>query len=206
MNEIERQKNTRVTERYRDCILSFLDLDDIKKILRRKSSAGIRILRDFHKLVAARAPKLAAHDEICFWQDSVLLVAYVDATTDAYTGVMSEVKVLKEAIDTILPSHAVCVKGRTFPYKDIQSSQTRPRVIYLSASSLAFSNCFHIENELGRDFRADWYIDTRIIRKVTARKEDHVKLVELLPRNKRRNIHMYHGSFEVPDTRADQNS
>jgi len=197
MNEIEETEKSQATGKYRDCIVSYIDLNDILQILRRKSTAGIRIMRELHKLVADRAPALKAHEEICFWQDSVLLLAHIESSKATYRGVMNDVKVLKEAIDTIRPCHAVCVKGQTFPHEHVEPSREMPRIVYLSASSLAFSNCFHIEAELS-NFKADWYIDSRIIRKIETRKENHVKPVRLLPTNDERDVYIYRGSFAAP--------
>jgi hypothetical protein len=180
---------------FRDCIVSYLDLNDVSEILTRNSARGVRVMRDLHRLVSDCAHKLAAHEEICFWQDSVLLLAPVKNTGASYQRVMTEVTILKETIHALHPCHAVSVKGQSFPAPSIQTSTSQPRIIYLSASSLAFSNCFEIERRLKWN-KADWYIDPRIIRQIKSRKPDKTKAVTLLPRNISRKIHMFHGSFE----------
>ena len=137
---------------------------------------------------------LTAHEEVCFWQDSVLLLAFVDGTKESFSRAMNDVKRLKEAIDGLHLCHAVCVKGQAFPAPAFRSRNAKPRAIYLSASSLAFSNCFKIEHEL-KEFQADWYIDSRITTKVNTRAADRSAPVKLLPNSVPRDIHVFHGSF-----------
>ena len=181
---------------FQDCIVSYVDLNNVKDVLNRQGKKGVRIMLDLHRLVSARAPELRQHQEVCFWQDSVLLLAPVDPTEISYTKVMSEVRVLKDAIHERYPCHAVCVKGQSFPPPASQTPSGRPRVIYLSASSLAFSNCFDIESRL-KKHKADWYIDSRITSKIQTRAPDCCSTgVPLLPRNvSPRDIHVFWGSF-----------
>ena len=177
-----------------DCIVSLLDLNDFRALLTRKSRRAVTIMRSFHKLVGDRASALTAHGEVCFWQDSVLLLGSVNSSRKSYQRVMNDVMVLKESIDTIHHCHAVSVKGQSFPDPRRPSSHRKPRTIYLSASSLAFTNCFDIEHRL-KERKADWYIDSRITAKITTRPADYTDSVVLLPRNVTRNVHVYRGSF-----------
>ncbi len=179
---------------FRDCIVSLIDLNNVSKILSRRSKKGVRLMRDFHQLVASQVHTLAAHEEVCFWQDAVLLLALVDKTTGSFSRAVGDVRKLKEAIESIHPCHAVCVKGQAFPAPPIRSRNAKPRAIYLSASSLAFANCFTIESALKKS-EADWYIDSRITNMVHTRTADRSKSVKLLPRLVSREIHMFHGSF-----------
>jgi hypothetical protein len=179
---------------FRDCVVSLIDLNNVGRILSRRSKKGVRIMRRLHRLVNRRAHTLTAHEEVCFWQDSVLLLAFVDGTPGSFCRAMDDVGHLKEAIEGLHPCHAVCVKGQAFPAPPTRSRNTNPRVIYLSASSLAFSNCFKIESELKR-LRADWYIDPRIATRINTRKADHLVPVELFPRKTSRRIRVFHDSF-----------
>ncbi len=178
----------------RDCIVSFIDLNNIGELLGERSKKGVRIMHGLHQLVSRQVHTLTAHEEVCFWQDSVLLLAFVDESAESFSRVMNDVKRLKEAIEGLNPCHAVCVKGQAFPAPAVRSRKTKPRAIYLSASSLAFSNCFKIEHEL-KKYRADWYIDSRIIGKVNTRTPDHSVPIKLLPKNLPRTIHVFQNSF-----------
>jgi len=178
---------------FQDCIVSYVDLNNVERILLRKSRRGVRIIRKMHALVASCAHTLRAHEEICFWQDSVLLLGHVTTASESYQRVMSDVVRLKDRIQKIQPCHAVCVKGQSFPPPFIPSRRSNPNVVYLSASSLAFSNAFHVERELGHH-AADWYIDSRIVRRCRFRTADLRKGVKLLPTNAERDIHLYRGS------------
>ena len=134
---------------FRDGIVSYIDLNDVGKILLRESRRGVRIMRQLHSEVASFANQLASHREICFWQDSVMLLGDVDNTTESYRKVMSDVVLMKDLIQRIHPCHAVCVKGQAFPLRVIRSKRVGPRVTYLATSSLAFANVFAIERKLG---------------------------------------------------------
>ena len=178
---------------FQDCIVSYVDLNDVGRILSRESRRGVQTMRKLHRLVASYAHTLSAHEEICFWQDSVLLLGHVATTSESYQRIMSDVVRLKDRIQKIQPCHAVCVKGKSFPAPIIHSRQSNPNVVYLSASSLAFSNAFHVEREMGHH-AADWYIDSRIVRRCRFRTADLCKVVKLLPTNAERDIHLYRGS------------
>ncbi len=179
---------------FRDCVVSFIDLNNVSKVLNSRSKKGVAIMRRLHKLVNERVDTLSAHEEVCFWQDSVLLLAFVDDSPASFARVMHDVQTLKAKIEELYPCHAVCVKGQAFPAPPIRTRRRKPRSIYLSASSLAFSNCFTIEHTLKRH-RADWYLDSRITNMVDMRAPDNVERVKLLPRLVSRKIHVFHGSF-----------
>jgi hypothetical protein len=183
---------------FQDCIVSFIDLNDVGQILSEESRRGVQTMRSLHRLVAGYAHTLRGHEEICFWQDSVLLLGHVVATTESYQKLMSEVIRLKDRIQKLNPCHAVCVKGQSFPAPPVRSRPGKPKVIYLSASSLAFSNAFHVERELG-SHEADWYIDSRIVKLCRFRAADLRKEVKLLPSNAKRKIHLYRGSPHAKD-------
>ena len=179
-----------------NCIVTFIDLIGISSLLERNSREGIALLRRMHNKVFDEKATLSAHEEVCFWNDSVLLLGYVDNSSSTYLKIMNEVSELKRKIDTIKKSFAICMKGQVFPppYKLVDKSQTTPNMFYLKASSLAFANCFIIEKALKR-YRKHWYIDGRIVKKIKPRKEDLRKSVTLHPRNRKGSIYMYRGSF-----------
>jgi hypothetical protein len=180
-----------------DCIVSLIDLDHT---MTRQSPS--KLMRKLHQRVSDFAHNLAWHDEVCFWQDSVLLLASVNSTKDSYKRAMNDVKSMKDTVNELRACHAVSVKGRSFRPPNLPC-HNKPRTIYLSASSFAFTNCSTIEKEL-KDWEADWYIDSRIVKKINARRGDFTpRQITLLPaRTKPRNIHGYIGSFFLPDQGA----
>lgn len=175
---------------FRDCIVSFLDLDDTKALIKKNSRSGARAMRDLHQLVSNIASKLTFHEEVCFWQDSVLLLATVDSSSESYSNAIEDVERLKAKIDEQHRCHVVCIKGQSFPAPTFPRGTRKPRTVYLSASSFAFANCFIVESRLGKH-RAGWYIDSRIARKIEIRRADSIEKVKLLPTNVERAIHMY---------------
>ena len=183
-----RRSNT--MNKKRDCIVSLIDLDNTMK----KQSPS-KLMRRLHQHVSDFTHNLARHDEVCFWQDSVLLLAPVVSSEESYKRAMNDVKSMKDAIELLHACHAVSVKGRSFPPPS-PPCHNKPRTIYLSASSFAFSNCFTIEEEL-KDWKADWYIDSRIVKKIKAREGDFTpRRIKLLPAGTEpRNVHGYMGSF-----------
>jgi hypothetical protein len=186
-----RAKPARLMANFSSCIVSLLDLNDLMTHRGPKGS----VMRELHQLVANCAPNLKAHEEVCFWQDAVLLLALVNPSMLAHRRVMKDVAKLKAAIDEFHPCHAVSVKGKAFPAPEVHHSPSRPRTVYLAASSWAFANCFRIETKL-RKRRADWYIDSPIKRKIRMRAADHIDSIRLLPRKELREVHVFHGSFE----------
>ena len=65
------------------------------------------------------------------------------------------------------------------------------RATVLQTSSWAMANCFIIEKVLKQE-RADWYVDTRIVRKVQGlRTEFQKKKVRMLPTNRERTVFLY---------------
>lgn len=180
------------------CIVSYIDMSGIKGMLAKNSKQAVQLLRRMHKEVQAVASQLKLHEEICFWNDSVLLVGCLDGQPDSYKEIMREVCIIKKAVDKVKRSYAICVKGQPFPppYGESNIAQGKPRCIYLHASSLAFSNCFMIEEEAKQKrWRRDWYIDDRIIKKLGARQPDKYHILYLWPRKRKCNLYMYTGSF-----------
>ncbi len=67
----------------RDCIVSFIDLNNIGEILSERSKG-----RPHHARTSSVGQRqvhtLTAHEEVCFWQDSVLLLAFVDERAESF--------------------------------------------------------------------------------------------------------------------------
>jgi hypothetical protein len=181
------------------CIVSYIDMCGIKRLLAKQSEDAVSLLRNMHSVVENMGPQLKHHEEICLWNDSVLLLGLISDIPDSCEKIMKEVSSLKEAVDKVNRCYVISVKGQIFPPPNnakAPTSLSRPRLLYLRASSLAFSNCFSIEEEAKkRGWRKDWYIDDRIIRKIPAREADKTHMMELFPRSRKCRVHMYKGSF-----------
>lgn len=186
---------------WRDCIVTFIDMIGVSYLLQKQSSEAVSLVRRMHRVIQNASQALEHHEEICFWNDSILAVGFVDETSESYERIMREVRYLKTIVDAIKPSYAICVKGKSFPPppNELNSlpSGVNPRMIYLQASSLAFANCFTIEKEL-KKHRKSWYIDVRIIRQVSSRKPDLSKRVTLFPQSTKRSIHMFKDDYTKP--------
>jgi len=167
-------------------------------MLATSSKDAVDLLRRMHKEVQSAVEELTLHEEVCFWNDSVLLVGCVDASAEKHERIMREVCVIKKAVDKVKRSYAICVKGQPFPppYGESNIVTGKPRCIYLHASSLAFSNCFMIEEEVKKmKWKKDWYIDNRIIKKINTHQPDRTHVLHLWPRERKCTLHMYIGTF-----------
>lgn len=184
--------------KWQNCIVSYIDMSGVKNMLARSSKDAVRLVRRMHTKVQTASRKLTMHEEVCFWNDSVLLVGSVDAPPERYEQIMREVHTIKAVVDEVKRGYAICVKGITFPPPRAKSltCSPGPRLIYLHASSLALSNCFLIEKRAKeKKWRRDWYIDDRIIKHIDARRPDWTDVVDLWPRSRKCELHMYNGSF-----------
>lgn len=184
-----------------NCIVSYIDMMDIGSLLSSRSRDAVHKMRQMHKAVSHPRLQISAHKEVCLWNDSVLMVGFVTESRSCYRALMREVCVVKQVIDSIQKSYAICVKGKAFPGPQMGTEKRcsvigQPRLVYLQASSLAFANCFEIEHQAKEQgWKWDWYIDNRIRTKLSLRPGDESKEVELYPGGRVRRVHMYKGSF-----------
>lgn len=179
----------------------------IRSDLDRGDSAAVAKMRRMHSAIPKNAGGFAHGTEICFWNDSVLIHSPVEESDSSFVSAMRPIVGLKAAIDVICPSYAICVKGKSFPSPE---TPTKPcyvcRLVYLSASSLAFTNCFDVDAELKmkpyfKKKRYKWYIDNRIIKRIKgtlSKPADWTHRFDLYPKDARRVFHMFDDS-----TRAD---
>lgn len=185
---------------YHHCIVTLIDMIGIRGLLKRGDSAAVSKMRRMHSTIANTAERFVDGTEICFWNDSVLIHSLVEESEVSFVSAMRPIVALKAAIDAICPSYAISVKGKSFPPQKIQ---VRPgnacQMIYLSASSLAFTNCFDIEASLKTDTlfkkrRYQWYVDNRIIKQIKgtlSKLPDWKHKFDLYPRGARRTFHMF---------------
>lgn len=178
--------------RWRDCIVVLIDLIGIRKRALEGGSAASVSMRSFHQLVRTEMDGgLDAIDHVYAWNDSVLLLAYVDDCWKTYKDAIRAVDDLKRKVDLFARSYAIAVKGQAFPS---DSPGGNSRVTVIKTSSWAMANCFKIEAEAKRkELRQAWYIDERIARKVGAAKAPKYFRVHLLPDGKSRKVFVHGG-------------
>lgn len=191
---------------YRECTVTLIDLIGVKALA--PLGQGSSLILDMHARVRAKvaAGHLPSHPNVYLWNDSILLLAFLDGETNRSqlkNTILKEADALKRDIDNHVDkgSYAISVQGMTFPYNDLtadprsfgQQVSDQPDVVVIKASSWAFANCFAIEEKLG-GHRADWYIDSTIAAMLSPRaqqvgRED----VVMLPKKEPRSMVMYKG-------------
>jgi hypothetical protein len=167
-----------------------MDLIDVKKKALNGDSAASALMRSFHAVVRREmAGGLGALDHAYVWNDSVLLLAYVDDQPQTYERALHAAGNLKRQVDATAASYAIAVKGRAFP---ANAGPCDARVTVIKASSYAMANCFEIEAEAKRKkLRKAWYIDVRIARKVRKARTSEWIAVSFLPSGKRRRVYIH---------------
>ncbi|HSY74634.1 MAG TPA: hypothetical protein VK810_04120 [Dongiaceae bacterium] len=177
-------------KRLTDCIISYIDLIDVKKQMKENSRRAAKLMSEIHSIVWKTCGSFSCHSEICFWNDSVLLYAQLRSQTGEHLDIMKEVQTLKRAIDPKSPSYAICVQGQSFPPPEDENN-THEHLHFLKASSYAFSNCSHIEKYLGPVFQKRWYIDSRIKKRIRIDATPTKVLFPMWPKRENRTIFMY---------------
>ncbi len=199
----------------RDCIVSYSDLIGIKKLMWKRDPNASKLMREMYDLVRNEAGTiLKQHEHIYAWNDSVLLFAYLDESSDGAKPILDEVNKLKQKIDK-LPSFegnanrsfVIVVQGR--PFEDSIANATNMvdeegpdengvRVTIVRASSYALANIFAIEKEVhGKPNKNQWvwYLDQRIVdRGQPSIKELTSEPIQLLRRGDRpTKVYIYDG-------------
>ena len=178
---------------WNDCIVVLMDLIGIKKRALEGDSAASAVMLSFHSLVCRELAKgMGALDHVYVWNDSVLLLSFIDHRPETYEMAIRSADKLKQKVDLIAPSYAIAVKGRAFPSN---AGHYGSRVTLIKASSYAMANCFEIEAEAKKKkLRGKtWYIDIRIARMVRAATAPEWISVPLLPGGKRRRVYAHEG-------------
>jgi hypothetical protein len=179
---------------WRDCVVIYIDLIDLKKRLR-NPTAGSLLMRSFHELVVDEMERgLASLNHAYVWNDSTLLLAFVDNSSVAYQACLQDAETLKRRVDSIGKSYAIAVKGKAFPRlrdsKRNGGTIKKRRTTILKTSSYAMANCFVIEDAV-RNLRSVWYLDERIARHLKEVKPNGSIRLKLLPEYKHRNVFYY---------------
>jgi hypothetical protein len=178
---------------WRDCIVVLMDLIGVKRRALKGDSAASALMRSFHELVRHEmAQGLGALHHAYVWNDSVLLLAYVEGHPSVCEKAMRAADDLKRKVDVLAPSYAIAVQGQAFPsYSDFGNT----RVTVIKASSYAMANCFEIEAEARKKklYSKSWYVDARIAKKVRSAWATESIEVHLLPSGKVRRVHVHSG-------------
>lgn len=184
---------------WRDCVVIYIDLVGLRKRASGAKSKGSSLMRAFHALVANEMKSgLLSLDHAYVWNDSVLLLGYVDGSSGAYQACLRDAETLKRKVDQRVKSYAIAVKGQTFPQSpevmaDGGTSKTG-RVTILRTSSYAMGNCFEIEKEVKkRKLRKSWYLDGRIAKHVKRPGPREVLKLKLLPKDQPRSVYLFDG-------------
>jgi hypothetical protein len=186
---------------WRPGIVTVIDLIGVKK--RAESTEGSTLMRQMHNFVRVRFDNgLDNHAHAYLWNDSILLLAYLNGKPGEKEAIVREADKLKAEVDADLgmPSYGIVVQGEMFPEDPIGSPLTsgqlasEARTTIIKASSYAMANCFTIEAEL-KKHRKTWYIDTWVADDLNISKPCVTAKVALLPSGKKRMVRMYSGNL-----------
>jgi len=181
------------------CIVTVLDIAGIKS--NAFTGKGSEIMLRVHGYAVDKINHgLPLHRNGYVWNDSILLLTYNTETALIRRTVLEELDDFKSSLELAcgVSTYAISVMGRAFPeVEGVGASLDSPalgqhRAIVIKASSWAMANCFLIEKQLGRH-RADWYIDSRVLSGIKLSIQKVSNRINLLPKNKKRTIHMYKG-------------
>ena len=195
-------------EGWTDCIVTFFDLAGVKKYA--PSGTGSKLMQCLHDVVGRKMTEdgFETVAKAYVWNDSVLLLAHVDANGNRHERILRDADTLKREIDREIDilkreirigkaakSFAVAVKGLAIPPPVNPDAKRDPRFVYIEASSYAMANCFDIpkyfEEHAGIH---DWYVDGRIVERAPSlRKEVVNRMVSLLPEREERPVYAYDG-------------
>jgi hypothetical protein len=169
-----------------------MDLIGVKKRALDGDASASGLMRSFHRLVHRQMTAgLRSLDHAYVWNDSVILLAYLNEGSQRYQRVLRAADDLKRSVDIIARSYAIAVKGRAFRTKAFPENS---RVTVIRASSYAMSNCFEIEAQAkAHKLSNAWYVDVRIAREVPRAKATDWISVRMLPGGKRRRVYVHKG-------------
>lgn len=178
------------------CIITYMDLIDIEKMIENNSKKAVKIMQRFHEVLKVESRiNLNEYEKIYVWNDSVLLLAYTDYNYSKLENIMKEADTLKRKIDSIHNCYAISVKGMTFkePFNYQKNKNDDNKFVFLKISSFAFANCFEIEKKLSEEEISNymWYLDERIAYRLSIKDHLDSLKVKMKPEDKEREIYMY---------------
>lgn len=124
--------------RWSDCIVILMDLIGTQELALDGNRAASAKMRSFHQLVRRELTGgLHSLDHAYLWNDSVLLLAYVNDRPHVYENAIHAADDLKRKVDLTARCYAIAVKGRAFPSN---TSPADARVTVIGASSYAMAS------------------------------------------------------------------
>jgi hypothetical protein len=177
---------------WQDCIVTLIDLIDVKK----KAQQGIasQLMVKFHSIVAQERSNLKATAHVYVWNDSVLLLSYVNENNSSFEAAMKDADNLKRRVDELERSYAIAVKGQTFPQVSNAATKAKgPSVTVIRASSWAMANVFEIERVLAKKFKKPWYVDSWIAKRIHTSEKCLKEPMPMLPKKQERSVYLFDG-------------
>jgi hypothetical protein len=174
---------------WQDCIVTLIDLVGV----RAKAPQGIAsaLMRKFHNVVVKERGSLNATASAYVWNDSVLLLSYVNDNSSSFEGAMKDADKLKRRVDTVERSYAIAVKGQTFPpVNDPATHMKSPSITVIRASSWAMANVFEIEKKLGK-LKKSWYVDGWIKNRISTSQRFQKESMTMFPLKQKRPIYVF---------------
>jgi hypothetical protein len=177
--------------------VSYFDLIDIRNMITAGNSKASDLMRQFHVLVYKSINiDMPTHRHAYAWNDSAMFLALPKNDGD-YETIMRELNTVKPKLDDICHSYAICVKGQAMPEPVCgygAEADGQSRFVFLRTSSYAFTNCFEVEEQL-KSLEMDWYVDSRIARKIPSFPKSDRHAVPMWPSRRKRNVHVLKGSI-----------
>lgn len=179
---------------WKDCVVSLIDLVGVKKMAWGRKGQASGAMQSMHaEVVAAMNAGLQLHSHAYVWNDSVLLLAFLDESHRP-EPILREVEGLKRRLEHLGKNYAIAIQGQVFPDLALNAPSKRPaRTTVIRASSFAMANCFHVEECIGRRLRKPWYVDSRLAGKILTTQTFVKKSIDLLPGPNTREIFVYDG-------------
>jgi len=179
---------------WKDCVVTLIDLVRIKVLASGPKGLASTLMRKMHVTVSAEMRcGLPLHECAYVWNDSILLLAYLDRSHGP-EPVLREVDRLKRSLSYLGESYAISIKGQTFPDLIARRPATKyPRMTLIKASSFAMANCFRVEETIGKKLKRPWYVDSRLAGKIHTTQLFIKKSTNFLPGPETRDVHVYAG-------------
>src|SRR5580700_6379769 len=98
---------------WQDCIVTLIDLQGVKAMA--EQGIASKLMLKFHNIVIKERDSLNITAHAYVWNDSVLLLSYVNEDDSSFESAMKDADKLKRRVDVIVRSYAIAVKGQTFP-------------------------------------------------------------------------------------------
>lgn len=176
---------------WQDCIVTLIDLQGVKAMA--EQGIASKLMLKFHNIVIKERDSLNATAHAYVWNDSVLLLSYVNEDDSSFESAMKDADKLKRRVDVIVRSYAIAVKGQTFPpVNDAATHKKSPSVTVIRASSWAMANVFEIEKKLG-NLKKPWYVDGWIKNRITTSQKFQKESMTMFPSKKKRPIYVFDG-------------